>query len=127
MSEISDFILKANKNIIKKTIEKMIEDKCKEYEPEFVKKFYHYENNKLVGLLIYFDWEKTRYILEGHTSTKNRMVFYKHWRNLFKDKNISCWKATVQKVNLKMINFYLKMHFKIIAQDNLNIFFEYRR
>lgn len=123
MSEISDFIFEANKNIFKK----ILEEKCKEYEPEFVKKIMIYEYNKLMGIVIYFDWENIRYILEGHYLGLNKFVFFKNWRNLFRDKNINIFKSTIQKSNTKIVKFYSKMKFKIIAQDEFNLYLEYRR
>ena len=96
--EDAEIIFEACKDIIKKNIE----IKCQDYDLPFMKKKYFYEDEKIIGLLIYFDENKTRWILEGHYLGKDKYIFLKNWRGLFRDKNINLWKATVQKVNKKM-------------------------
>jgi hypothetical protein len=124
MSEISDFIFEVNTEILKK----VFEQKCKEYEPDFViKKVFKDKQKNIIGILIYFDNEGVRWILEGHTKTDDVFLFYRNWRGLFKDKNIHTWKATVQKVNEKMVKFYKNMKFQIIAEDAINVYLELRR
>lgn len=123
MSEISEFIFKSMENLFKTQLEM----KCKEYELDFMKKILCYENNELAALLIYFDNNKTRHILEGHSLSKNPFILYKHWRTLFRDKNINCWKITTLKINEKLINFYKKMKFEIVGEDWHNYYLEFRR
>lgn len=123
MSEISNFLFKANKDILMKAFE----EKCQEYNEDFIiKKIVRDKKNRIIGILIYFDVDCTRWILEGHCLSKNKFLFLKYWRDLFRDKNINCWKATVQKVNDRMIKFYKNMKFKTIAEDNINVYFELR-
>lgn len=121
--EDAEIIFEACKDIIKKNIE----IKCQEYDFPFMKKKYFYEDEKIVGVLIYFDDTQTRWIMEGHYIGKDKYIFLKNWRNLFRDKNINCFKLTAQKVNKKMINFYLKNKFFINGEDYINYYFEFRR
>jgi hypothetical protein len=123
LSRISDFIFEANKEIFRN----IFDIKCKEYEQEFIKKIEIIEDNVLSGIIIYFDWEGVRYLLEGHYLGKDKFKFTKYWRKIFRDEKVHTFKATIQKVNTKMLKFYKKMNFKIIAEDDFNFCLEYRR
>jgi len=121
MSEIGNFIFENMKSVIRDTV---IEN-CKIYENEVFQKMLHYENNRLIGLAIYYDFQGIRYLCECHYTTDNRMLFFRDWRKVFDKKLIMRLKC--QKVNARLLKFYKNVGFKYINEDRENIYLEYRR
>lgn len=121
MNEISDLIFEANKNIFKN----QIDINCNTYNNGLYKIKKFYENNKLMGVFVHIDLEGIRYVVEAAYIGKEHFKIFKYWRKLFKECNV--YRARVVKVNYKIVNFYLKLNFKIIKTDNEYYYFEFRR
>lgn len=119
MSEISDLIFEANKKLYKITIE----ESCKIYENDSYNIEKIYENNKLVGIFIYIDLDGIRYLDEAHYIGKDHIKGFKYWRKMF-DKN-KRYRTRVLKFNTRMLDFYKKMKFNIIKEDESFFYLEY--
>lgn len=121
--EYTNFIFKAMTPVLKN----ILYEKIKTYDLDFVKTFEYREKGILKGLLIYFDDENTRWILEGVNMSNKGSIFVKYFKKMLQDKNIKIFKVIVQRLNKRVLNFYLKIGFSIIEENNINIALEYRR
>jgi hypothetical protein len=121
MCEISELIFEANKEFYKKNIEAGL----KIYDNPNYKIEKIYEANKLVGFFTAIELEGIIYLEEGHYLGKNPVNFLKMWKKIFDRKKV--YRTIILKVNEKMCNFYKKLKFKIIKEDNMYCYFEWRR
>ena len=119
MKTIADIMWETMQSHLKNIVEKI----CNVYESDskyHVKKFY--ENNELMGFCVYYDEDGVRFFSEGHYIGKNKFVALKMWN--FVRKGAKIIRSVVQKTNTLMINIAIKLKFKIIKEDEINLFFE---
>ena len=123
MSDISDIMWETMKDIWMEMAHRSCERFCEEYEfnPKYKLKKY-YENGKLVGFSVYYDTPEYRMLEAGYHIGTNKLEFIREWHKIIKD--VKVLRAYIQKPNIRMIEFYKKMKFKIISEDLNNYIFE---
>lgn len=120
MTEFTELIFEAQKDLFKN----VINETCLIYNEKYHNINKIYENNKLVGLCIYQDYEDKRIIYEFHFIGKNKYSSFKLWRKVFdKNKVILC---STLKNNTKILNFLKRLGFKEYKIQGINIYLEYR-
>ena len=123
--EIKEIMFETMKDTWQKMIVNFCDDICRKYETDDKYKLEkYYENNELMGFSVYYDTPEFRMLEAGYYIGKNKLQFFKSWRNM--TKNIKVLRALIQKPNIRMIEFYKSMKFKIIGEDLNNYLFEKR-
>ena len=119
MSELTALIFKTMTPVF----EKIIDEKCNEYESNKSYKIHKYYNDdKLNGCLVYHDDGDYRYVDEIHYNGENRFTVLKMYR-LLKEGGKKL-RGTIQKQNDRLFNVYLRLGFRVVAEDKINYFVE---
>lgn len=124
IEEVSELVFQANRSLIKK----MIFNKEQEiFQQKNLTVLKINEDKKLKGICIYQDSDDLRTIEEVCYIGKNKYIFLKFVRFIFKGHNWKYLRLHTLKDNHKLNKFYFKFGFRIVDEIESTLIMMYKR